>query len=302
MIEKTEQAPDQMRTGRRLPPWLKRPIPDAAMLATRAVVQASGVATVCQAARCPNLGECWSRRTATFMILGDRCTRRCGFCAVTTARPEPPAADEPRRLAEAVERLGLRHVVITAVARDELADEGASHFASCVRAVRQQAPEAIIEVLPADFHARRECIASLCESGPDVYNHNVETVERLTPLVRPQADYRQSLAVLRLVGDLGLVMVTKSGLMVGLGETFDELKATLADLRSAGCQIATIGQYLQPSASHLSVARYYPPEEFERLAELARGMGFIAVTAGPFVRSSYHAGEVLGNARQRGRA
>lgn len=278
--------------ARRLPGWLrKRLASGAALTATAAVVRRSGVATVCRDARCPNLGECWSRRTATFMILGDRCTRRCLYCAVTTARPEPPATDEPERLAEACASLALRHVVITAVARDDLPDEGAGHFAKCVRAVRSRRPQATIEVLPADFHARRECIAVLCEAGPDVYNHNLETVERLTPVVRPQAKYRRSLEVLRIVKHLSPAIVTKSGLMVGLGETRDEILATFADLRAAGCEMLTVGQYLQPSPSHAPVARYYPPEEFDALAEEARRMGFARVAAGPFVRSSYHAAE-----------
>ncbi len=279
-------------SGRRLPPWLKRPMPDRGMLATSEVVQRSGVATVCREARCPNLTECWSHRTATFMILGDRCTRRCRFCAVSTARPAPPAADEPDRLAEAVRSLGLRHVVITAVARDDLDDEGAGHFAACVRAVRAVSPESTIEVLPADFHARQELIAALCDADPDVYNHNLETVERLTPAVRPQAGYRRSLEVLRIVRRLRPDMIIKSGLMVGLGETLDEIRRTFADLRSAGCDVVTVGQYLQPAGQLLPVARFYTPEEFEALAGEARAAGFAGAACGPFVRSSYNAGEV----------
>jgi len=277
---------------RRLPPWLRKSLPAGAdLMATARVVEGSGVATVCQEARCPNLGECWSQRTATFMILGDRCTRRCRFCAVRTARPAPPSADEPHRLAEACAALGLRHVVITAVARDDLPDEGASHFAACVRAVRAVRPAATIEVLPADFHARRECIEVLCQARPDVYNHNIETVERLTPRIRPQGRYRRSLEVLRIVRALEPGIVTKSGMMLGLGETREEILATFADLRAVGCEILTIGQYLAPSAGHAPVVRYYPPEEFESLAAEARRLGFARVAAGPFVRSSYHAGE-----------
>lgn len=275
---------------RRLPRWLKRPLPAGGQVtATRGVVTESGVATVCQEARCPNLSECWSQRTATFMILGDRCMRNCRFCAVTTAEPLPPEADEPLRLAEAVARLQLKHVVITAVSRDDLPDEGASHFAECVRAVRQSLPTASIEVLPADFHARLECIATLCDDGPDVYNHNLETVERLTPSIRPKADYRRSLKVLSLVKEIAPSIHTKSGLMVGLGETEDELRQTLADLRSVGCDIVTIGQYLQPSPTHVPVARYYEPAEFDRFADWAKELGFTGVASGPFVRSSYHA-------------
>jgi len=284
--------------GRRLPPWLKRPLPTAGMSFTRRVVGASHVATVCEEARCPNLTECWSHGTATFMILGDRCTRRCKFCAVQTARPEPPAADEPDRLAEAVAELGLRHVVITAVARDDLADEGAGQFAACVRAVRARMPEATIEVLPADFHARRECIATLCDAGPDVYNHNIETVERLSPTVRPQARYRRSLDVLRIAKELRPDIPTKSGLMVGIGETPDEIRRTLADLREVDCDVVTIGQYLAPSSSHAPVVRFYTPEEFEALADEARSLGFAGVASGPFVRSSYNAGDVYDRYRR----
>jgi lipoic acid synthetase len=268
------------------------------MAVTRQVVADSGVATVCQEARCPNLTECWSHQTATFMILGDRCTRRCRFCAVQTARPEPPAPDEPERLAEAVARLVLRHVVITAVARDDLPDEGAGQFAACIRAVRAEAPAATIEVLPADLHARRELIAMVCEAGPDVYNHNLETVERLTPAVRPQAKYRRSLEVLRLVKEAYPTITTKSGLMVGLGETSDELRQALEDLRAVGCDIVTIGQYLQPTPEHAPTVRFYEPAEFEALADLGRQLGFAGVAAGPFVRSSYNASEVFEQVRE----
>ena len=269
------------------------------MAVTRQVVAASGVATVCQQARCPNLPECWSHQTATFMILGDRCTRRCRFCAVQTGQPDPPAPDEPKRLAEAVARLGLRHVVITAVARDDLPDEGAGQFAACVRAVRKMSPATTVEVLPADFHARREPIATVCAAGPEVYNHNLETVERLTPAVRPQAKYRRSLEALRLVKEAYPTITTKSGLMVGLGETHVELRRTLVDLRSVGCEVVTIGQYLQPTPKHASVVRFYEPAEFEALAELGRQLGFAGVASGPFVRSSYHASEVFDQVRER---
>jgi lipoic acid synthetase len=257
---------------------------------------------VCEHARCPNLTECWSRRTATFMVLGDRCTRRCRFCAVSTGRPTPPELDEPDRLAGAVAELGLKHVVITAVARDDLPDQGAGHFAACVRAVRARMPHATIEVLPADLGGRRECIATICQAGPDVFNHNLETVARLTPLVRPQADYRRSLDVLRMAKELGLNRPTKSGLMVGLGETRDEIRHTLADLRAVECDVVTLGQYLQPTADHAPVARFYTPEEFEQLAAEAEAMGFAGVAAGPFVRSSYHAAEVYERYRDKARS
>lgn len=288
----------QSGSGRRLPPWLKRPMPSAVMATTRAVVNTSGVATVCEEARCPNITECWSHKTATFMILGDRCTRRCHYCAVSTARPGPPEFDEPVRLARAVAELGLRHVVITAVARDDLVDEGADQFAACILAVREAMPEATIEVLPADFHARRDCIATVCEAGPDVFNHNLETVERLTPVVRPQARYRRSLEVLRIAKELSPVMPTKSGLMVGLGETTQELHQALRDLRSVGCDVVTLGQYLQPTPAHARVERFYAPAEFDELAEVAKTLGFPGVASGPFVRSSYNAAEVYARVRE----
>ncbi len=286
--------------ARRLPPWLKRPLPSGDFSQTKRVVADSGVATVCQEARCPNLTECWAKRHATFMILGDKCTRRCHYCAVTTARPDPPAVDEPDRLATAVAKLNLNHVVLTAVARDDLADEGAGHFAACVRAIREFCPTTTIEVLPADFHARPECIRTLCDAAPELYNHNIEMVERLTPKIRPQGKYRRSLEVLRLVKEITPQLMTKSGLMVGLGETTEELHQTFRDLRSVGCDVLTIGQYLQPThEGHAPVARFYPPEEFDELGDCARSLGFVSVASGPFVRSSYNAAEVFEESRKR---
>lgn len=292
--------PDSDRSRRRLPPWLKRPLPSGDFARTTGIVAKSGVATVCQEAKCPNLSECWSRRHATFMILGDKCTRRCHFCAVATARPDPPAPDEPQRLATAVADLHLRHVVLTAVARDDLKDEGAGHFAECVRAIHERCPGTTVEVLPADFHARRDCIRALCDAGPELYNHNIEMVERLTPKIRPQGKYGRSLDVLRTVKEIAPRMITKSGLMVGLGETFDELKGTFRNLRTVGCDVLTIGQYLRPSLDgHAPVVRYYTPEEFDRLGEFARGLGFLSVASGPFVRSSYNASEVFDESLRR---
>jgi lipoic acid synthetase len=263
-------------------------------------VAASGIHTVCEEARCPNLTECWSKRHATFMILGDKCTRRCRFCAVTTARPDPPAEDEPDRLGEAVAQLRLRHVVLTAVARDDLDDEGAGHFARCVTTIRERRPETTVEVLPADFHARRGCIQTVCDAAPEVYNHNIEMVERLMADLRPQAKYDRSLEVLRIVKEIDPRMITKSGLMVGLGETTDELRRTFEDLRRVDCDILTVGQYLQPTlTNHAPVAKYYLPEEFEELTECAKALGFLSVACGPFVRSSHNAGEILEECRQR---
>jgi len=285
---------------RRLPAWLKRPMPSGDFSNTRAAIAASGIATVCREARCPNLSECWSNCRATFMILGDKCTRRCHYCAVTTARPDSPAEDEPQRLADVVSKLGLRHVVLTAVARDDLEDEGAGHFARCVTAIHEKSPTVTVEVLPSDFHARPEHVKTLCDAGPELYNHNIETVESITPKIRPQADYRRSLEVLRIVKKIAPHIITKSGLMVGLGESPAEIHQTLADLCSAGCEVVTIGQYLQPTLEHhVPTARYYTPEEFDEIGARARSLGFVSVASGPFVRSSYHAAEVFEESKRR---
>ncbi|MCG3128407.1 MAG: Lipoyl synthase [Phycisphaerae bacterium] len=275
---------------RRLPAWLRKPLPPGdAMLRTRALLNGLRLNTVCAEAHCPNLTECWTRGTATFMILGDRCTRRCGFCAVSTARPEPPADDEPARLAEAAASLGLRHVVITSVARDDLPDEGAAHFASCIAAVRERLPQATIEVLVPDFHARPELIRTVVAARPEVFNHNIETVARLQKRIRPAGRYQRSLDVLRTARQIDPRVRAKSGIMLGLGETRGELETTLRDLRAAGCQMLTIGQYLRPSLEHLPVERFVPPDEFDELGRLAERLGFEAVASGPFVRSSYFA-------------
>ena len=279
---------------RRLPPWLKRPLPAGEALAqTRRLVNGLKLNTVCTAARCPNLTECWSRHTATFLILGDKCTRRCRFCAVTTARPDPPDEGEPGRLVEAAAHLRLRHVVITSVARDDLPDEGAGHFGRCIGAVRERLPEATLEVLVPDFHARRECVQVVADAAPDVFNHNVETVPSLHERVRPQARYSRSLETLRLAKELRPAGKTKSGVMVGLGETRDELIQVFRDLRAVQCDLLTIGQYLRPSGphdnGHLPVERFYTPAEFDELGAIAKDLGFAAVASGPFVRSSYFA-------------
>ncbi|MFO0973470.1 MAG: lipoyl synthase [Phycisphaerae bacterium] len=285
---------------RRLPEWLKKPLSAGRVLdETRATVARSGVATVCEEARCPNLGECWSKRHATFMILGDRCTRRCGFCAVTTAKPDPVAPDEPARLAAAVAELALRHVVVTAVARDDLPDEGAGHFAACIRAIRAARPSCAVEVLPADFHGRRDCLETLLAAGPDIFNHNLETVARLQRAIRPAARYVRSIGLLRDAKRLRPGLFTKSGMMVGLGERRSELRQAFADLASAGVDILTVGQYLQPSPAQRPVERYVPPAEFDEIAAEARRAGIDCVAAGPFVRSSYNAAEVFEAIRAR---
>ena len=244
--------------------------------------------TVCEEARCPNQGECWTRGTATFMLLGEICTRSCGFCAVATGRPAPPDPDEPRNVAEASRRLGLRFVVVTSVARDDLKDGGANHFAATVRAIRESNPDAQVEVLVPDFKGDRESIRTVVESGPMVFNHNLETVERLTKHVRIQARYHRSLDVLRIAKTQGQPK-TKTGIMLGLGETEDEVLTLLRDARTMGCDILTIGQYLQPTKQHLPVVEFVHPDRFKAFEEAAYAFGFTSVYSGPLVRSSYHA-------------
>ena len=278
----------------RLPRWLKRNVPKGgAGRFTADVIRRLGLETVCDHARCPNRMECYSRKTATFMILGGICTRRCGFCSVATGRPRPPRPDEPQRVARAARQLGLQHVVITAVTRDDLPDGGAEHFYQTVIAVRR-ATAATVEVLPSDFGGNRLAVDRLIEAAPDVYNHNTETVPRLYRAVRGRkADYRWTLETFRRIGQRSPAIKTKTGLMLGLGETTQEALDTLADLLDAGCRMLTLGQYLQPSPRELPVVRYLPPEEFDALGHAARLMGFGQVASGPFVRSSYHAREML---------
>jgi lipoic acid synthetase len=277
---------------RRLPEWLKRALPAAlGMSFTASLIDELGLETVCESARCPNRSECWTRRTATFMILGDVCTRPCGFCAVKRGHPEAVADDEPERVAEACYRLKLKHVVITSVTRDDLPDGGADHFRQSVLAVRRRTG-ATIEVLTPDFDGRSELVDIVLSSRPEVFNHNLETVARLQNQVRRKSRYDVSLSVLAHVKKAAPNMLTKSGLMLGLGETTEELIETLADLRSIGCDLLTLGQYLQPSGRHLPVVRYVPPAEFDELGRLARKLGFAEVASGPFVRSSYHADEM----------
>jgi lipoyl synthase len=277
----------------RIPEWLRTRLPTVDRFAqTRALVDELKLHTVCQSARCPNHWECWSKGTATFMIGGDRCTRACSFCAVTTAKPLALDADEPARVAEAAQRLRLRHVVITGVARDDLADGGADHFGRTIEAVRAQSPQTVIEVLTPDFNARAASIDRVLAAQPHVFNHNLETVRRLTPSVRSRATYDRSLDVLAQVKQRGGQGIwTKSGLMLGLGETEEELFVALADLRGIGCDILTLGQYLQPTLRHLAVKEYVTPERFEEYGQRARAMGFRHVASGPMVRSSYHADE-----------
>jgi lipoic acid synthetase len=287
---KDDETPANPR--RRLPDWLKRPIPaSGGTYFTQSLIGELGLETICESARCPNRSECWTRRTATFMILGDVCTRPCGFCAVPRGRPEPVALDEPDRLAEACARLGLRHVVITSVTRDDLPDGGAEHFRQCVLAVRARTG-ATIEVLVPDFDGGTEAIDVVLSADPEVFNHNLETVARLQQHVRRKSQYGISLKVLDYAKQSRPTGRTKSGLMLGLGETTEETIETMADLRAVGCDFLTLGQYLQPSPRHLPVVRYLPPAEFDELGRFARALGFAEVASGPFVRSSYHADEM----------
>ncbi len=280
---------DPAEPARRLPTWLKRRIPAAGgMYATDRLVRELHLETICESARCPNRAECWTRRTATFLILGEVCTRPCGFCAVPRGKPQPPAADEPERVAEACARLGLKHVVLTSVTRDDLPDGGADHFRRCILAVRART-SAIVEVLTPDFNGDEAALDVVLAADPEVFNHNLETVARLQRHVRRKSQYAVSLKVLEYVKRRRPDRLTKSGLMLGLGETIEEVIEALTDLRGHGCDLVTIGQYLQPSPRHLPVARFVRPEEFDDLGRIARALGFRDVASGPFVRSSYHA-------------
>ena len=277
------------------PAWLKvrlRMTPQFEAVAR--TVHDQNLHTVCLSAACPNLGECWARGTATFMIGGNHCTRRCGFCDVTTARPAPLDPLEPERVAKAVAALRLGFAVITAVARDDLPDGGAAHMAATIRALRRGSPGTGVEVLIPDYKGREEDLRTVLEAGPDVINHNLETVERLQRRVRPAARYERSLGLLKRAAELRPEIVTKSGLMLGLGERDAEVEAALGDLRRAGVALLTIGQYLRPSEGHLPVERFVPPAEFESWAERARALGFRDVASGPLVRSSYHAERLAG--------
>jgi lipoic acid synthetase len=286
-------SPTEAAQRPRLPEWLRIRLPTSDSFShTRALLDELRLHTVCESAKCPNHWECWSKGTATFMIGGDRCTRACGFCAVTTAKPFALEADEPARVAEATRRMRLRHVVITAVARDDLADGGAEHFRQTIEAVRALNPQTVIEVLTPDFNDDDPAIAVVLSARPHIFNHNLETVRRLTPAVRSRATYDRSLSVLRKAkARAGDAVYTKSGLMLGLGEKDDEVEAAMKDLRSAGCDILTLGQYLQPTLKHLPVIEFVSPEKFVTLGGTAGGMGFVHVASGPLVRSSYHADE-----------
>lgn len=276
------------------PPWLRVRVHATPQFEqVRRTLAEQKLNTVCHAASCPNLGACWARGTATFMIGGSRCTRRCGFCDVTTGRPDALDPEEPDRVARAVSELGLRFVVITCVARDDLEDGGAGQMAATIRAIRARSPDAGVEVLISDYGGDEAALGAVLDASPRVLNHNIETVERLQRQVRPAAGYRRSLSVLRRAGELRPEIPTKSGLMLGLGERAREIEATLRDLRQAGVALLTLGQYLRPSADQLPVDRYLPPEEFESWERRALALGFRGVVAGPLVRSSYHAEQLV---------
>ena len=277
------------------PSWIRSTLPDPAThLRTRKLLRDHGLNTVCEEALCPNQCECFARRTATFLILGRTCTRACRFCAIPMeAHPPAPDPREPEGIAEVVAELGLTHVVITSVTRDDLADGGAGHFAAAVEALKRHNPSITVEVLIPDLRGEREALETVLWSRPDIVNHNLETVDRLYPTVRPQADYHRSLGLLTAVKTIDPGTVTKSGLMLGLGEESEEVLAAMADLRDASCEILTLGQYLRPSKQHHPVVRYVPPEEFTDLGRLGERMGFRAVFAAPLVRSSFHAAELF---------
>jgi len=291
MLDLPVITPVEPKTRQRLPAWLRRPLPQAGMQFTTDVISDLRLETVCESAKCPNRTECWSQKTATFMILGNVCTRPCGFCSVPKGKTEAIQIDEPERVAEAARRMGLSYVVITSVTRDDLPDGGAEHFYRCVVSVRESLG-AKVEVLTPDFRGNRAAIHRVIEARPDVFNHNTETVPRLYDRVRRNAEYQRTLNLLAQVKQEAPEIQTKSGLMLGLGETLEEVLEVCADLRGVGCEMITLGQYLQPTLDHLPVERYLPPSEFDEIGRLVRGLGFSMVASGPFVRSSYHAGEM----------
>lgn len=281
---------DVTRTRPRLPPWFKVKLntgPDYQDL--RATLDRLGLHTICEEARCPNIWECWNSRTATFLILGDICTRRCHYCSVTTGKPLAVDRGEPLRVAQAVQAMRLKHAVVTSVNRDELEDGGAAVFAETIRQIRRLNQACTVEVLIPDFEGNEPALRTVAAERPEILNHNIETVERLFPSIRPQGKYRRSIELLERAKGMGVT--TKSGLIIGMGETKDEIRLVMRDLRAAGCDILTIGQYLQPTREHLLVSRFYHPDEFAALKQEGTALGFSHVEAGPLVRSSYHAAE-----------
>ena len=287
MVELTEK-----RTPRRLPSWLKVKAPGSAKyLELKQLLKEGALNTVCEEAHCPNIGECWSLGTATFMILGDTCTRACSYCAVNTGKPQEPDLFEPARLAQTVERMKLEYAVITSVDRDDLKDGGASFFASCIRLINKRVPDCKVEVLIPDFNGDQDALRAVMNSNPSTLNHNIETVRRIFPKVRPKGDYDMSLKLLKNAKNLKPGIPTKSGLMVGLGETYSEITQTMTDLRNSDCDLLTVGQYLRPSQKHWPVVKWYTDSDFRKIKEEGLSLGFKHVASGPLVRSSYHANE-----------
>lgn len=278
---------------KRLPDYLKRPIIDTDKTRTvRRILKTKCLNTVCENARCPNKNECYTKNTATFLIMGNNCTRNCRYCNITCARPEPLDLNEPFHVAEAVKDLGLKYAVITSVTRDDLPDGGAEHFANCIYEIRKMSSDVKIEILTPDFKGNKDSLNTIIKANPNVFNHNIETVRNVFKTARPQGDYDCSLEVLKYIKDNSDI-ITKSGLMIGLGETFEDIEQTLVDLKNAGCDILTIGQYIQPSKSHLEVSKYYTPDEYENLKLLTKKVGIKHYQIGPLVRSSYRASELI---------
>lgn len=278
---------------RRLPDYLKRPIIDTDKTRTvRRILKTKCLNTVCENARCPNKNECYTKNTATFLIMGNNCTRNCRYCNITCARPEPLDLAEPFHVAEAVKDLGLKYAVITSVTRDDLPDGGAQHFANCIYEIRKISPDVKVEILTPDFKGNKNSLDTIIKAHPDVFNHNIETVRSIFKTARPQGDYDCSLEVLKYIKNNSDI-ITKSGLIIGLGETFEDIEQTLLDLKNAGCDIVTIGQYIQPSKKHLEVSKYYTPAEYEDLKALAEKIGIKHYQIGPLVRSSYRASELI---------
>ena len=292
-----------MVAERRLPPWLKVKMPGSDNYRQiKGLLEGNQLHTVCEEAHCPNIGECWDRGTATFMILGDTCTRACAYCAVTTGTPMTVDFEEPIRLAETVDRMGLNYAVITSVNRDDLPDGGASIFAQCIRNIRRRTPECKVEVLIPDFEGDWTALGKVMKAKPDTLNHNIETVRRMFHRVRAKGDYELSLELIAKAKEIDSAAVTKSGMMVGLGETWDEIIETMKDLRQVDCDLLTIGQYLRPSKKHIALAKWYTPQEFDELRDLGMNLGFSHVASGPLVRSSYHADEQHRSALEMGAA
>ncbi|MGH1376921.1 MAG: lipoyl synthase [Alphaproteobacteria bacterium] len=296
LLDKAKRHPEKQknpdRPAGRKPDWIRVPAPQGKLYSeTMDIVRKQKLTTVCEEAGCPNIGECWQQKHATFMILGEVCTRACAFCNVATGKPDEVDKMEPLRVGVATKQMGLKHVVVTAVDRDDLKDGGADHFAKTIMAIRMKSPETTVEILPGDYKGKIEDIDHVIEAKPDVFNHNLETVPRLYPTIRPGARYFRSLRLLERVKDVDPTIFTKSGMMVGLGETIEEVAQVMDDMRAAQIDFITIGQYLQPTPKHAPVMKWWTPEEFERLTKMARAKGFLMVSATPLTRSSHHAGD-----------